>query len=227
MTHCQKCGARVDADDEFCPDCGAKILPAGAVPAREAMQKLFMQQGQPKKHRFFTAVIIIIGIILLLRACASFASQPQIPYSPEQYTAEVPADDERLISIETPPPMVNPVPEPLPGKDAECYGVAVKITDACESSNVDADYFYIENTGSKPILGFNARYYTTAIDIDEGKLFGPPLDVGGWHYYYSDHSGIKMIEVVPIIVVNGEEVVCDKNVASYGNAYGEGFPVCE
>lgn len=25
VNYCQKCGTRVDAEDEFCPDCGAKV----------------------------------------------------------------------------------------------------------------------------------------------------------------------------------------------------------
>lgn len=228
MSHCQKCGARVDADDEFCPDCGAKVRqPTEALPAREA-QKIIFQQAQPKKHRFLTVVIIIIVIVLFLRACASFASEPQIPSSYEQYAREAPSQDERLISIETPPPRVNPIPEPEPlvNKDAECSGVVAKITDACESSGLSVyDYFTVENTGSKPILAFNARYYTNAMSKDETRLF-EPLDVGASYEYYSYYGGIKMIEVVPIIVVDGEEIVCDKNVASYGNAYGEGFESC-
>ena len=112
MTTCQKCGARVDADDEFCPECGAKIRaqPTEALPARQAM----LIAVQPKKHWFLKTVLIFIIIIFLARACANFASEPQIPpktYQPE-YIQEVPAESERLISIDTPPPRVSPIPEP-------------------------------------------------------------------------------------------------------------------
>ncbi|MDD4878664.1 MAG: zinc ribbon domain-containing protein [Candidatus Nanoarchaeia archaeon] len=229
MTTCQKCGARVDADDEFCPECGAKTRqqPTEALPAREA-QKIILQQAQPKKHRFLTVILIIIVLIFLFKACASFSSEPQISYTPT-YTQEVtPASSERLISIETPSPRVNPIPEPEPliNKDAECSGVAAKITDACEESGFSVyDYFTVENQGSTPILGFIARYYTTAMNKDETRLF-EPLNVGASYEYYTYYGGVKMIELVPIIVVNGEEIVCDKNIASYGDAYGRGFPSC-
>ena len=87
------------------------------------------------------------------------------------------------------------------------------------------DYFTVENTGSRPIAGFNARYYTDAASKDDDRLFAP-IDIGASHQYYTYYGGVKMIEVVPIIVVDGEEVVCDNNIARYGNTYGERLPDC-
>ena len=129
MTTCQKCGARVDADDEFCPECGAKIRaqPTEALPARQAM----LIAVQPKKHWFLKTVLIFIIIIFLARACANFASEPQIPpktYQPE-YIQEVPAESERLISIDTPPPRVSPIPEPEPLPAKATSGVSCTDSD--------------------------------------------------------------------------------------------------
>ncbi len=114
MANCQKCGARVEEGDEFCPDCGAKIIPAGAAAARPGV----FIAVKPGKHRFLKAFIIILVIIFLFRAYASFSSQPQLPVSSEQYAAEIPAEGERLISIETPPAEINPLLEPLPNDNA-------------------------------------------------------------------------------------------------------------
>ncbi len=86
MTNCQKCGAKLDADDEFCPDCGAKILPAGVALERGAIS------AQPKKRTFFKVAMIIFGLMLILAACSMYISQSQVAPSSE----------------------TNPILEPLP-----------------------------------------------------------------------------------------------------------------
>lgn len=231
MASCPKCGTKLDADDDFCPDCGTKI--SGATTKQEPVYPSQGYAAKPKRHGFFWFIVIVVIILFLIRACASFSSslEPKIPpYDPERAKLQEASANERIISIKTPPPKVNPVePEPFPpklDKYAECSGAVAKITDACEMSGWNVyDYFTVANTGSTPILGFIARYYTNAMNKDETRLF-EPLDVGAKHQYYSYYGGIKMIEIVPIIFVNGEEIVCDNNAVSYGNAYSEGFPAC-
>ncbi|MDI6737126.1 MAG: zinc ribbon domain-containing protein [Nanoarchaeota archaeon] len=233
MSKCPKCGAKLDADDEFCPECGAKVRqPTQAPPAREAMQ-IVMQQAQPKKHGFLTVVIIIIVMIFLFKACAIFASEPQLPartYQPE-YAQEAPAPGERLISIETPPPRVNPIPEPepLPNKEVECSGASVKITDACFSCGLlDCGLLAkVENKGSKPIISFVTRSYVNEMNKDESRDFtlvgtGMSAEIG----IHKQSNEIRMIELIPVIVVGGTEIKCEAQAARYGNAYGSPFGEC-
>ena len=143
---CQKCGAKVDADDEFCPDCGAKIRaqPTEALPARQAM----LIAVQPKKHWFLKTVLIFIIIIFLVRACANFASEPQV-YRPIQEVA-APSPSERLISIDTPPPRVNPIPEPEPLRMSEQErGIAVA---SCKFACTMKDESKFNNPGFSELI---------------------------------------------------------------------------
>ncbi|MFH0798152.1 MAG: zinc ribbon domain-containing protein [Candidatus Woesearchaeota archaeon] len=227
---CPKCGAKVDADDEFCPDCGAKIR---AQPA-EAMQAVV----RPKMHWFLKAVIIIIIIVFLLRACASFSSfssQPQLPElisQPEEYAQEAPAQSERLISIETSPPRVNPIPAPLfskPDKSVECSAVSVSITDACFSCGlVDCGLLAkVENKGKKPIIAFNTKSYMNELNTDESRAY-TPMEIGmsGEIGIHKTSNEIRMVEIIPVIVVGGEEIACEAQAVQYGNAYGNPFGEC-
>ena len=74
MTNCQKCGARVDSEDEFCPDCGARILPAGGVAARPGL----LIAAQPGKRTFLRIFLVVIGVMLVVAVFSYIIGQSQV-----------------------------------------------------------------------------------------------------------------------------------------------------
>lgn len=173
MPTCQKCGARADPEDEFCPECGARM---GALPARGVIAV------QPKKHRFLKAILIIIVIILVLRACASFSSPSQV-YRPIQEVS-APAEGERLVTIETPPPRVNPIPgpEPIPATAATgCSSGGETMVVDFKSPGVSTTNLYsgivpvsVTGTGQSMAIAYNDAFYVYT-SRDDGSPITPQI----------------------------------------------------
>ncbi len=254
MVHCHKCGAKAADDDMFCPDCGAKILkeeqkkekPPAPKPtepevpkpkrkeprevpkpkAEPQPQKAIVQQKKSSSTKIILAIIIFILVITLFRSCRG--PGPRLPYEPwpkpQPYYEPTPSP---------PPPAPEPYyePEPTPpqiDKAKECSGVSAEVTGACWSCGlVDCGFVTkVKNTGSKPILRFKTKCYETPTDVTEGEVWDP-LDAGAEGTYYpSEGDDVRLVEFIPVILVGDEEVVCDNRVASYGNAYGDGFGEC-
>lgn len=233
MSKCPKCRTAVEAGDEFCPECGARVK---QEPPRNIVEKLKErvgveeQQPKPKSHKVFWTIAVIIIIIILFRACSSFsASEPQIAPSRE-YIREMPAQEERIVSIDTPAPRTSPIPEPRkPDKSTECSGVSARVIDACFSCGLVSCGLLVsvENTGSKPIIGFKTKAYRDAMNSDDSNSF-EPVDKGATKQFsvYTSDTNIRMAELFPKIVVNGEEILCDNKAIKYGNAYGSPFGEC-
>lgn len=246
MVNCKHCGARVEAGDDFCPECGANVKGAVEEPKKEITREaikttnLPQQQSHWGKTLIWTIVIILVFLYLIGR-CSTTTSEPQISpayYNPPDY---IPAQDNLQQNTQLEPAVNQPSmseeekkaeekakmeKEQEMDKNTACSGVYAKIESTCWSCGIVSCGLFakVSNTGSKPILSFKTKAYINAAEKDEGTAY-TPLDVGASGYcdIFTAGTEIRMLELNPVVMANGKEVICDNIVISFGNAYGDPF----
>lgn len=75
MANCQKCGARIDLDDEFCPDCGAKFIGKGGQKSEKEAKR---PKAEDIEQKFKDHVKVYVGLIIftwILSIIVTIASQ--------------------------------------------------------------------------------------------------------------------------------------------------------
>ncbi|MDI6737125.1 MAG: zinc-ribbon domain-containing protein [Nanoarchaeota archaeon] len=69
MAKCPKCNASLEADDEFCPECGARVVKE-AKPLKELKEPA--SKHLPISFRIMMYIVLLFLFALMLRLCAPF-----------------------------------------------------------------------------------------------------------------------------------------------------------
>lgn len=226
---CPKCGSKLTEEDLFCPDCGTKVTRKNIEkkieeqPRVTQLQKSVVQIQKSYGSKIIWGIVIIILIIFLFKACGKTA-EPEKPIIVEPET-EQPGYEPKPFESTQP----EPEKEPVVDTSTACSQVSAQITDACWSCGIVSCGLSatVKNTGSKPIFRFNTKTYINPKEKDESKVWDP-LDAGAERTYspWARNTDVRLIELIPIILIDDQEVICESKVVSYGNAYGDYFPKC-
>ena len=109
--------------------------------------------------------------------------------------------------------------------------VVFQITKACRAGTPNVS-FIVKNDGTRNIVEWRARYYNGADNVGQSTITTPvnSLDIitivdgvkapATW-------AGVKLVELIPVIRIENQNVVCANNVQKFGDrAFEIVLPTC-